>query len=312
MLLLIIQAACSGSFYGGVHLSIPHFNILAVTKTVMDCEKLGAVKFFLSEVFLTQQATDSINDNPEGLSMKIKSLPRSDVLNARQTEQYAGRTDETTLTKHYTTFLIPDGYYAYPIHVWAGSNLTVQINMSYDDGFPPRVLTMFVILGDDNYNAFTINPSSCPHCEYEFDLIGRFRETYNMTLKSNGYYYIVIKVQTDHNITFSAAVNFDYYTISEEDLDFSYPVKLDQVDKEVGMSLHRGNMIVCAVDSAPDGGQYTIHLGMKYSLYSLIVVTIPLSVLLLCILFALILCFVRKSHCHHTRNQYVQLQEEAH
>ncbi len=164
-----------------------------MTKTVMDCEKLGAVKYFLSEVFLTQQATDFINDNPEGLSMRIKSLPRSDVLNARQTEQYAGRTDETTLTKHYTTFLIPDGYYAYPIHVWAGSNLTVQINMSYSDGFPPRVLTMFVILGDDNYNAFTINPPSCPHCEYEFDLIGRFRETYNMTLKSNGYYYIVIK-----------------------------------------------------------------------------------------------------------------------
>ncbi len=83
------------------------------------------------------------------------------------------------------------------------------------------------------------------------------------------------------------------------------------MDQEVGMSLHRGNMIVCAVDSAPDGGQYTIHLGMKYSLYDLVVGTIPLSMLPLWILFVLVLCFVRKSHCHHTRNQYVQLQEDA-
>ncbi len=126
------------------------------------------------------------------------------------------------------------------------------------------------------------------HClylnyEHQFDLLGGSNSTtYWMTTKYNGYYYIVIKVNTDHEIRFSARVKFDYYSVASDDLNFSQAKTLSEVGSTVRLHLDISNnqLVLCAVDSVTDPSDYSIHIQMKNGIRHYVTVPIPVIVVL--------------------------------
>ncbi len=305
-LFIILFGALCGAMYGGTH-NTPHPTILAIAGGIIDCGKLDILsRNFLSALYLTQKVTDVVNDNPQGLAMKVKSFERSVVLNARNSSIYFEHTN-VTLNKNYKIFIIPDGYYAYPPYALAGSNITVQVNLSNYNSLPHELL-MYLIYGDLNYNRFSDDPSITPVYEQKFNLLGWDSQTYEMTTKNNGYYYVVIYVKTDNDIHFSATVNFNYYTISKGKLDFSDAHELLTTGTTVSIPVdhQKQQIVVCAVDGNPNLGAYTIHLQLDYSLRAALVYTIPLAVFFFyipCVLFFFAVkklwCYYRSPHRRH-------------
>ncbi len=282
LLVVFVLGLAYSITYGSVMGTAPSYNILAITGDTLDCDKLlSRQKIFWSEVLLSQHATDTVNDNPNGLSMRIQSFKKTEIRKVRKVHNYTGST-EIVVKKDFKPFLIPNGYYAYPIYVWVGSNITVQVNLS-NYRYLPKMMIMYLILGDKNYNTFAANPLSIPQYERQLDLLcGSNSTTYRMTTKYNGYYYIVIKVNTDHEIHFSARVKFDYYSVASDDLNFSQAKTLSEVGSTVRLHLDISNnqLVLCAVDSVTDPSDYSIHIQMKYGIRHYITVPIPVIVVL--------------------------------
>jgi len=256
----------------------PKSNVLAVAGDVIDCE--GGLdwsqKNIYSSVSITPTASDKNNDRKSGLPMVVMPLKKSDlILHSRVYNGTSERGLHNT-TKH---FAIPDGYYNRPIYAWEGSVITIDVSLDYDITAPgPYEVVAYVLLGDDNFNSIYSNPSGVPRYEYKFDFLKDRDQIFQCTLHKRGYYYIVVRVKTDHNVQFSARVQFKYFSLDHEDYDFSIATPLQAVGITVQQPLHHSELVVCFSDEDDDLDSNTIHLDLKHDPRLPLVCTIPLMV----------------------------------
>ena len=310
---LLAQGIAYAVVYASFHFTVPRHNYLAVGGDVIDCERLEPWrKWFYSDLSVTQQATDVINDNNKGLTMKIMPIQMDKLI--FHPFPYSGTVD-VEITNTTVPFVIPEGYFNRPFYMWEGSNITMHVNLS-DYEIPPSEMMAYIILGDENFNSFISSPQSKPHYEHSFNLIGWDREVYHQTLYNHGYYYIVVQVQTEHNIHLFADIQFDFFYVDSDDYDFSQASGSEIVGKPVHSSfgIHDHGITVCSVDKeAGDLDSNTIHVLLDYDLRASVVFVIPLSMLFIISLFFLLFCVrlliarYRTSRCqapYHVLEQY--------
>ncbi len=175
-------------------------------------------KNFVESVEITQKATDESNDNSKSLPMNIASISRKDLNYYENT--YTGNSF-TKVSKDTKYYIIPDGYINEPVYLWKMSNISIQVNISDYTALPPTRLVGYIIYGDDNLNTFASNPSYTPSYVYSWNVLDWNQQTYTRSEDRNGYYFIDITVQTAHNFTLSAKVDFNYFYLNASDYGLS-------------------------------------------------------------------------------------------
>ncbi len=83
----------------------------------------------------------------------------------------------------------------------------------------------------------------------------------------NGYYFIVITVQTEHDFTLSAKVDFNYFYLNASDYDLSNGRYVETVGIPVRQKLdfYNNDVILCFVGTSPSDYD-SIHVILNYKL----------------------------------------------
>ena len=270
--------------------------ILALIDDVIDCDMTSKVqKNFIESVEVTQKATDESNDNSKGLPMNIASISRKDLNYFKNT--YTGNSSKV-VPKSTKYFIIPDGYINEPVYLWKMSNISIQVNISDYTALPPARLVGYIIYGDDNLNTFASNPSSTPNYVYSWNVLDWNQQTYTQSVDRNGYYFIVITVQTEHDFTLSAKVDFNYFYLNASDYDLSNGRYVETVGIPVRQNFDRNNnnIILCFVGSSHSKYR-SIHVILNYNLRIItVVVGISIGSIILSCSVHIILFFVWKKN----------------
>ncbi len=274
----------------------PQNEILAITDDVIDCDLASKIqKNFVESVEITQKATDESNDNSKGLPMNIASISRKDLNYFKNT--YTGNSSKV-VPKSTKYFIIPDGYINEPVYLWKMSNISIQVNISDYTAHPPARLEGYIIYGDDNLNTFASNPSSTPNYVYSWNVLDWNQQTYIQSVDRNGYYFIVITVQTEHDFTLSAKVDFNYFYLNASDYDLSNGRYVETVGIPVRQKLdfYNNDVILCFVGTSPSDYD-SIHVILKYKLRFYFVFVVSLvsycGLIIITILFVIFLACLK-------------------
>ena len=301
-ILLILPAY--GLTYLSVLLTKPgENNFLAVEGDVINCE--GDLdwshKNIYSSVSITQIASDSTNDQSDGLPLLVIPLERKEMV--FHSNSYNGTT-ELQLDNTTERFLIPSNYNNRPLYMWGKSNVTIDVKLDYKTAAGQTQIVAYVLRGDAKLNSFYLNPSKIPQYEHKFEFSEDNNQRFQCILDRPGYYYIVVRVRTNDIIQFSAVVQFNYFSLDYMDYDLAQTTPLQAVGIIVHQPLHHSELVVCF--SEEDSNSNTIHIDLGYDLQELLVNTIPLMcwipIVLVCILLYCIYCIVRG--CQKRGHQY--------
>ncbi len=133
--------------------------------------------------------------------------------------------------------------------------------------FPPARLVGYIVYGDDNFNTFTSNPSSTPNYVYSWNVLDWNQQTYTWSVDRNGYYFIVIAVQTEHDF------HFVCYNASDYDLSNGRYVETVGIPVRQNFDRNNNNIILCFVGSSHSKYR-SIHVILNYNLRITVVVGI--------------------------------------
>ena len=276
-----------------------HDQSLAIASDVIDCEHLEPWQnFFNSEVEIKQIASDKFNDNSNGLQMDVVSIPERKIVYRKYFS--AGNFQATLPRNKLNRFVVPDGYYGRPWYLRKNSNISLQVSVvNYES--PPSKMVAYVILGDENVNSFLDPSYPTPHYEYSIDLLLAKDEDHTIRLDRNGYFYVVVEIQTVSQLDFFANVTFDFFYIDSDDYNFTRSKNLGGVGESVRfpLDLWGKNLVLCSVAPLPSEVYHrTIHVFMVYKIRPTVFIAISIVLVLYYLIYLpIMLCLILRKQC---------------
>lgn len=193
--------------------SMGHYTTLAIASDVIECAKPNWLQKY-STITITETASDSLNDNPNGLPMDVFSLKASQIIFHNYEDKHLNF--ELLLSDTGPNrFLLPYNYYNRPWYMWTGSNISLTFNLNYTE--KPTVASAYLFKGEDAINSFLRDMEKVPVHEEVVDIFSVGRSSVFWQVKHNDYYYVAVHVNGEKNTLFQCNVTFNFKYIDTSD-----------------------------------------------------------------------------------------------
>ena len=187
---------------------------LGIASDVIQCARPHWTHF-LSTMVLSENATDYLNDNPNGLPMSVFSLNSRDIKFHTLVDENPDF--ELVLPANGTSrFIMPSNYYNRPWYLWKNSTIRVSVDIIFTE--EPVEAFMYLFKGEEAIHTFYSNdPLKSSSYEEKVDLISLNSKTILWTAKNNDYYFIGVRIDGSLGTVFQSNITFTILYIDMED-----------------------------------------------------------------------------------------------